>query len=1151
MASIVLSSIGTSVGNMVLPGLGGRLLGSVSRRAGKALDSAWGWGSTSQPKDGARLENFKVQDSRYGTAIPVPFGQTRIAGNLIWVSDLIETSHEEEVGGGKGGTISGAFSNTRTTYTYSLHCAVALCAGEIGGIQTIWADSKIIYQNGVWKTGIAESATFYTGATTQNVDPLLESWIGEGLVPAYRGLAYVVFESLQLSNFGNRLPNLTFEILPKESTGQPSWLGSCDSDLMHVIGTNRNGGMRPIVIEGGSISARRMLVGGYALQNDQARFDIVEYDVTGFAPLEVTRTQSAAFPVSGVGDHSWALARDKRFVAVGLQDGDTSKTYRVALYDAQTRQFGETYAVSMSLSDMRQIAWIDAQRFVVMDERDGKRGVRVFMRSGLSVVDLGFVDVWGAGSVVSRVVEMHAQCIPFADGLFQFVVDSAPDFTVMEGRHLSWLGNKLSVGAKLTLTTGADMGNGNGSQTFFLKGPDQDWILFYGSTLEMRLLSFRLGKEGFQIVRPWQRLANSGLSDALCHAPVVIGNRIVVLQRFNYENFYRISEIEIQETSFALAKNAEVVEGLDQVAINFGVASIDATKLLVSGNLGYAGDLGRLDIVKRRNTGDTLDNVVAKILHRAGYHPSDYDVTALSGLPVDGYVLSDQMTGEGALSPLQILEPFDLIESDGQLKAVRRVATEAAQISLDEAGASSEEESDKPATILVSSRAQEIALPVEITIDYQDATRDYEINSQKARRAVTKGSRDVAKATLPLVCSPSQAKRVAENQLFRIWSERTRYHFTLSRSWVRLEPGDVVVLGDHRARVQQVQIKAGVLVFEAISCAETPLASVAYAESGGGLGASVSEPIATTLYLMDLPLLRPEDDQPGLYAAVSGLDGWPGAGLWRAADGVNYTSLASFSTAATAGAAVTALQQSHVAYMDRSNALRVQLLRGTLSSCTMDDLFNGANAALVGAEIIQFQSATLLGPGLYELRNLLRGRQGTEEAVALHTVGEGFVLLSSSAVQFLPAQISDRNRSYSFRAVTTGQTLGLAQDIAAAYGLKTLQPLAPAHLQGLRVGGQGTDLTIKWIRRARKNAAWVDYVDVPLDEKEEKYDVEIVDSGTGVTMRTFADVSETMVIYTAAQQAADWDGSIPSSFTVRVCQQSALYGRGLKASSII
>ncbi len=187
MASIVLASVGASFGNAILPGLGGQILGSIGRKFGRRLDQELGLSSSSSVKDGARLENFKIQDSRYGLAIPLTFGEVRVAGNVIWASDLIETAHETEVSGGKGGALS--TSQTRTTYTYSLNCAIALGEGEIGSIQTIWADSKVIYQDGVWMSGVVGSVNIHAGTEDQAVDPLLESWIGTGLTPAYRGIA--------------------------------------------------------------------------------------------------------------------------------------------------------------------------------------------------------------------------------------------------------------------------------------------------------------------------------------------------------------------------------------------------------------------------------------------------------------------------------------------------------------------------------------------------------------------------------------------------------------------------------------------------------------------------------------------------------------------------------------------------------------------------------------------------------------------------------------------------------------------------------------------------------------------------------------------------------------------------------------------------
>lgn len=178
--------------------------------------------------------------------------------------------------------------------------------------------------------------------------------------------------------------------------------------------------------------------------------------------------------------------------------------------------------------------------------------------------------------------------------------------------------------------------------------------------------------------------------------------------------------------------------------------------------------------------------------------------------------------------------------------------------------------------------------------------------------------------------------------------------------------------------------------------------------------------------MMELPLLRPEDDQAGVYVAVSGVEGWSGATLWRSENGVDFANQASFTMPAVAGIAATVLPAQSSMYMDRASSVRVQLLQGTLASCSLDDLMNGANAALLGGEIIQFQNATLIESGLYELTNLLRGLRGTESATLTHSIGEAFVMLTAASVQFLPAQPTDRGKLYHFRAVSNGSSLDFA-----------------------------------------------------------------------------------------------------------------------------
>ncbi|WP_457650483.1 baseplate multidomain protein megatron, partial [Profundibacter sp.] len=52
----------------------------------------------------------------------------------------------------------------------------------------------------------------YDGDETQQPDPFIEAKMGIGNAPAYRGTAYVMFEELPLEQFGNRIPQLSFEV---------------------------------------------------------------------------------------------------------------------------------------------------------------------------------------------------------------------------------------------------------------------------------------------------------------------------------------------------------------------------------------------------------------------------------------------------------------------------------------------------------------------------------------------------------------------------------------------------------------------------------------------------------------------------------------------------------------------------------------------------------------------------------------------------------------------------------------------------------------------------------------------------------------------------------------------------------------------------
>lgn len=55
--------------------------------------------------------------------------------------------------------------------------------------------------------------TIHLGSETQGVDSFIQSYVGVGHTPAYRGTSYVVFQNFNLDVSGNTLPNFEFEVI--------------------------------------------------------------------------------------------------------------------------------------------------------------------------------------------------------------------------------------------------------------------------------------------------------------------------------------------------------------------------------------------------------------------------------------------------------------------------------------------------------------------------------------------------------------------------------------------------------------------------------------------------------------------------------------------------------------------------------------------------------------------------------------------------------------------------------------------------------------------------------------------------------------------------------------------------------------------------
>lgn len=198
MANLVISAAGAAVGYMI----GGPTGASIG----------WMLGSALGPKPDTKMEppsvgDLRVQTSQYGVGIPVCVGLQRVSGNIFWATDKTAHQQETKTGGGKGG---GGGSVTTVTTTYTTNLAIGICKGPILGIRRVWADGKLIID----ATNEAKPliGNLYTGSNTQLPDATMESHLGAGNVPAYRGLAYIVLTDFDLGQTG-RIPMFSFEVI--------------------------------------------------------------------------------------------------------------------------------------------------------------------------------------------------------------------------------------------------------------------------------------------------------------------------------------------------------------------------------------------------------------------------------------------------------------------------------------------------------------------------------------------------------------------------------------------------------------------------------------------------------------------------------------------------------------------------------------------------------------------------------------------------------------------------------------------------------------------------------------------------------------------------------------------------------------------------
>lgn len=546
----------------------------------------------------------------------------------------------------------------------------------------------------------------------------------------------------------------------------------------------------------------------------------------------------------------------------------------------------------------------------------------------------------------------------------------------------------------------------------------------------------------------------------------------------------------------------------------------------------------------------TLGSICADVAERCGLDAGDYDFTALDQ-PIYGYSWT-QGTGRQIAEPPLSLFDSDTRPHDFTLQGIKRGASPSGTIATPEFVAGENR--------YTLERTGDSDLPRRMWLTFSDIDADQQPNTvtDQRRAASVAGVREQTIEMTNLALTADEARQLVGRQFRRAWFQRIPAELGLTRQQLALEPCDVTTLdfdGDPLImECRKLTLGAdGVLRTEwkDDDPALAVLPGTAGAPAAGHVPDTIFDPVDTQGEVLDLPLLSDAHDQatPFVYLAAGPVaDGdWSGADFAHSDTGETGTfasgwdGLAS-SEASLFGVMSDALPDAPAGVIDNGSSVEVVLNFGELDSISETELLNdGAlNLALIGDELVQFQTATLTAPLTYALSGFVRGARGTERFIGSHGATERFVLLDGGRIHTLGAsEIGDEDE---YVAATLGALPDEADAQALEFTAQAHRPYSPVHGVATLAGG---DWSVTAIRRTRVGGSTLNGQDVPLGEASESWALDIMDGASVVRTITGAALP---LVYTAAMQATDGFTPAAGAFEANLYQVNPtlnLRGAGL------
>jgi len=781
----------------------------VGPALGFAIGSAIG-GYVGQPdREGPRLDDLRQQLSVYGAPIPMEWGTNRHAGTVIWpqILEAVEHSHSESAKGGPD----------VNTYTYTMSFAVLVCKGPIAGIRRIWSNKKLVYDASIANEGATQDPAFgsaprfYLGTEDQEVDPLIEAT--DGPSPAYLGYAYVVFEDYDVTEMNGRLPQFEFEVVTSADDATPDISNIGDAGPKVAYDPN---------------TGYVWSVSGVA----NTQIDVYINDFLSEALVDHLTIVPSSTGSSMGNDITYVPALGEFWVC--NSNGTDIIAINAVTHASRELDFGKSF--------VGLIHYCQKNGNVVLGRTNSSTGYWVIDVASEAIVHTESISgsVFGLDQILT--LGDGREAFLYADNVGVYEVDGVSTALVQTYNDAA-----ISTTAYMAADTSRD--------TIVIVNDTSSTIL----TLDLNTGIFTPHTLSMPVDAP--PTASISLHRILWHSQ-------------NDKYYITAHQAGLSWTMFTVNPVTFEIEDVKIYSGPTNTGSLlevpDHPNFLIYTDSGtdsaYKIPLfGLLD-----PNAVVLGDIVTDLCAEADLDASKIDVTDLTD-EVLGYIVPRQMTARAAIEPLQQAFYFDAVEGE-KIKFVKRGSSTTTTIPKDDRAAHIDGQ-EVPAHLEIR-RAMDTELPVQCDVEYPDFDADHQVGNQYDRR-ITKDTRQRINLQIAIVMRAPKAKEIARCTLYQAWQKLT-FRWVTTLKYAYLEPTDIVQLPTddvtYRVRITSRRDNPnGLIEWEgAIEDAAT------YSQSGDDAITppyqiqSIFEASTTILALMDIPLLRDEDDNAGYYAAMGG-----------------------------------------------------------------------------------------------------------------------------------------------------------------------------------------------------------------------------------------------------------------------------------------